>query len=137
MSFSIERSADVSTVQIIDQLEASDRPELRRAVLGELADGVRILWIDFARASYIDGAGLGLLVSIARQASEHAAELKLTHLNDELQTLFMLTKLDRVFTIERDDRDDEERGDSAPRPAPPQPRMPGPVRGTAEERPRA
>lgn len=131
MSFSIERSADVSTVRIVEQLVANDRAELRRAVLGELADGARTIRFDFARARYIDGAGLGLLVSFAKLATEHGAGLRLANLNDELRTLFMLTKLDTLFTIDRENDDG-----SASRPATVQPRSPEPLREAPEERPR-
>src|SRR4051812_15719793 len=120
MSFSIERSADISTVQIIEGLVAEDRPELRRAMLGELADGARTVRFDFARAGYIDGAGLGLLVSLSRLAREHTADVTLANLNDDLRMLFTLTKLDTLFVIERNDDDT-----SASRPAPlPRPSAP-------------
>jgi anti-sigma B factor antagonist len=128
MSFSIERSADVSTVQIVDELVTDDRSELRRAVLGELADGARTVRFDFARAAYIDSAGLGLLVSLSRLAREHTADVTLANLNDELRTLFMLTKLDTLFIIERND-DDGPAGRLAPVPRPP------PIRDAAENRP--
>ncbi|HET7187570.1 MAG TPA: STAS domain-containing protein [Gemmatimonadaceae bacterium] len=101
MGFSIERAGDVSTVRIIDELITEDRPELRRAILGELADGASVLRIDFADANYIDGAGLGLLVSLSRLAREHTAEMRLANLNDDLRGLFTLTKLEMLFTIER------------------------------------
>lgn len=100
MGFSIERAGDVSTLHIIDELITEDRPELRRAILGELADGASVLRVDFADANYIDGAGLGLLVSLSRLAREHAAEMRLANLNDDLRGLFMLTKLEMLFTIE-------------------------------------
>jgi anti-sigma B factor antagonist len=130
MSFSIERSADVSTVQFVGELVADDRPELRRAVLGELADGARTVRFDFARAGYIDGAGLGLLVSLSRLAREHTAEVTLANLNDDLRMLFTLTKLDTLFVIERNDDEG-----LAPRAAP-LPRPQSPTREAAEERPR-
>lgn len=101
MGFSIERAGDVSTVHIIDELITEDRPELRRAILGELADGASVLRVDFADANYIDGAGLGLLVSLSRLAREHTAEMRLANLNDDLRGLFTLTKLEMLFTIER------------------------------------
>ena len=129
MSFSIERSADISTVQIVDELVADDRPELRRAVLGELADGAHTVRFDFGRAGYIDGAGLGLLVSLSRLAREHAADVTLANLNDDLRMLFTLTKLDSLFIIERND--DEGVGTRAAAP----PRPPAPTRD-AEDRPR-
>jgi anti-sigma B factor antagonist len=132
MSFSIERSADVSTVWIVDQLAAEDRTELRRAVLGELADGAHVIRFDFAGASQIDAASLGLLVSLSRLAREHTTELKLAHLNDELRMLFSLTKLDELFLIEAD----EATGQAA-QPADLPSRPANPARPNAEEeRPR-
>jgi anti-anti-sigma factor len=103
MSFSIERSADVSTVRIVKQLAADDRAELRRAVLGELADGMMVLRFDFADAGEIDAASLGLLVSLSRLAREHSADTRLAHLSDELRMLFALTRLDDLFIMENDD----------------------------------
>lgn len=132
MSFSIDRSADVSTVRIVDRLAAEDRTELRRAVLGELADGAHVMRFDFAGASHIDAASLGLLVSLWRLAREHATELRLAHLNDELRMLFALTRLDDLFSIEGDDAQDSatQPADLPVRPASP-PRPAG-----EEERPR-
>ena len=111
MSFSVERSGDVSIVRVMDQLVADDRAELRRAVLGELADGTHVIRFDFTGAGEIDAASLGLLVSLSRLAREHAVELRLAHLNDELRMLFSLTRLDDLFIMEPDDVGD--------RPAPP------------------
>jgi anti-sigma B factor antagonist len=129
MGFSIERSGDVSTVHIIDELITEDRPELRRAILGELADGASVLRVDFADANYIDGAGLGLLVSLSRLAREHTAEMRLANLNDDLRGLFTLTKLEMLFTIERGD---EGTADSVANPP-----LPAPPRDGPEDRPRA
>jgi anti-sigma B factor antagonist len=106
MSFSIERSADVSTVRIVDQLVPDDRADLRRAVLGELADGMVVIRFDFAGTAEIDAASLGLLVSLSRLAREHTADVRLAHLNDELRTLFALTRLDDLFIMEPDDAPD-------------------------------
>ena len=129
MGFSIERSAEISTVQIVDGLVAEDRPELRRAMLGELADGARTVRFDFARAGYIDGAGLGLLVSLSRLAREHTADVTLANLNDDLRMLFTLTKLDTLFVIERND-DDGPASRSGPLPRPSAPTR------DADDRPR-
>jgi anti-sigma B factor antagonist len=132
MGFSIERSAETSTVRIVEQLVADDRTELRRAVLGELADGTHVIRFDFADASEIDAASLGLLVSLSRLAREHAAELRLAHLNDELRMLFSLTRLDDLFIMEPDDA-----GDRAAPPADLPTRPANPARpNTEEERPR-
>lgn len=129
MGFSIERAGDVSTVHIIDELITEDRPALRRAILGELADGASVLRVDFADANYIDGAGLGLLVSLSRLAREHTAEMRLANLNDDLRGLFTLTKLEMLFTIERREEGMTDGSSASP------PRS-GPPREGLEDRPR-
>ncbi len=132
MSFSIERTGDVSTVRVADQLVGNDRAELRREILAELATGVRLLRMDFSGATYIDGAGLGLLVSISRVVREHDAEMRLTNLGADLRTLLSLTKLDLIFTVERSDDDGP-----AERPTALPPLPSAPARGAGEERPNA
>lgn len=129
MPFSIERAPDASNVHIVDEIVAADRTELRSALLAELAAGAQVVRFDFADANYIDGAGLGLLVSLAKVVREHTGDLRLANLNEDLRTLFMLTKLDSLFTIERD-----EDGGSTDRPVSPRPA--GPDRTIGEDRPR-
>ena len=129
MPFSIERTTDASTVHIVDEIAATDRTEMRSALLAELAAGTHVVRFDFADANYIDGAGLGLLVSLARLVREHTGDLRLSNLNEDLRTLFMLTKLDSLFTIERGEDVESTEGGTPPRPA-------APDRGAGEHRPR-
>ncbi len=55
--------------------------------------------IDFAVTGYIDSSGLGALVSLSKKIREAGGDLRLSGLNDDLRTLFELTKLDTLFTI--------------------------------------
>jgi anti-sigma B factor antagonist len=55
--------------------------------------------IDFSRTGYIDSSGLGALVSILKRVREHGGELRLSGLNEDLRSLFELTKLDTLFAI--------------------------------------
>ena len=55
--------------------------------------------IDFSQTGYIDSSGLGVLVSLSKKIREQGGELRLANLNDDLQTLFELTKLDTLFQI--------------------------------------
>jgi anti-sigma B factor antagonist len=131
MTFSIEHTDDVTTVHIVDELVATDRQELRHELLAELARGAHVIRFDFNDAQYIDGAGLGLLVSLAKLVREHVGELRLAHLNEDMRSLFMLTRLDALFTIEPDDE-----GGGAARPAEAPPRPPDAPRASGEDRPR-
>jgi anti-sigma B factor antagonist len=106
MSFTITKQGDVVVVDVEGQLIVGNRQELKQKVLDELEKGERKFLIDFSRTGYIDSSGLGVLVSLSKKIREQGGELRLANLNDDLKTLFELTKLDTLFQI----ADTRERG---------------------------
>ena len=99
MSFAIKKQGEVVVVDVDGQLIVGNRSELKQKVLDELERGERKVLIDFSRTGYIDSSGLGVLVSISKKMRELGGELRLANLNDDLKTLFELTKLDTLFQI--------------------------------------
>jgi anti-sigma B factor antagonist len=99
MSFSIRKSGDVCVVDVEGQLIVGNRQELKQKVLDELERGERRFLVDFSQTGYIDSSGLGVLVSLSKKIRETGGELRLASLNDDLKTLFELTKLDTLFQI--------------------------------------
>jgi anti-sigma B factor antagonist len=99
MSLNVSREGDVVIVEIEGQLIVSNRQELKQRVLDEAEGGARKVLVDFARTGYIDSAGLGVLVSLAKRLRELGGDIRLANLNDDLRTLFELTKLDTLFQI--------------------------------------
>ena len=89
----------VTVVQVEGQLIVGNRQELKELVQSALDSGERRILIDFSRTGYIDSSGLGALVSISKRIREAGGELRLAGLNDDLRSLFELTKLDTLFTI--------------------------------------
>ena len=55
--------------------------------------------IDFSNTGYIDSSGLGVLVSLSKKIREQGGELRLSSMNEDLRTLFELTKLATLFRI--------------------------------------
>ena len=106
MSFTMTKHVTVVEVDVDGQLIVGNRQELKQKVLDELEKGERKFLIDFARTGYIDSSGLGVLVSLSKKIREQGGELRLANLNDDLKTLFELTKLDTLFQI----ADSRERG---------------------------
>jgi anti-sigma B factor antagonist len=104
MSFEIGRNGDVVTVEVDGQLIVGNRQELKSRVVDELEKGARKFLIDFRKTGYIDSSGLGVLVSLSKKIREQGGELRLADLNEDLRTLFELTKLDTLFQIS-DSRD--------------------------------
>lgn len=99
MGFEVGKQGDVTVLNVEGQLIVGNRQELKQKVLEELEDGERKFLIDFDRTGYIDSSGLGVLVSLSKKIREQGGELRLANLNDDLRTLFELTKLDTLFQI--------------------------------------
>ncbi|MGH7536007.1 MAG: STAS domain-containing protein [Gemmatimonadales bacterium] len=100
MGFSETRDrSGVTVVQAEGQLIVGNRQELKELVQSVLERGDRRLVIDFSRTGYIDSSGLGALVSLSKRIREMGGELRLSGLNEDLRSLFELTKLDTLFAI--------------------------------------
>ena len=100
MSLRTSRDGDTVVVGIEGQLVAGNRQQLREAVVNEIERGARSVLIDFADTGYIDSAGLGVLVSLSKRIREANGSLRLVNLNEDLRTLFELTRLDTLFDLE-------------------------------------
>jgi anti-sigma B factor antagonist len=100
MGFSQSRDpSGVTVIQVEGQLIVGNRQELKDLVGAALDHGDRRILIDFSQTGYIDSSGLGALVSISKRVRESGGELRLSGLNEDLRSLFELTKLDTLFAI--------------------------------------
>ena len=99
MAFQVSKSGDVTVIDVEGQLIVGNRQELKQKVLDELEGGERKFVVDFSSTGYIDSSGLGVLVSLSKKIREQGGELRLSSLNEDLRTLFELTKLDTLFRI--------------------------------------
>ncbi len=99
MALSMERIGSVTVVVVDGQLTINNRGEFKERVMARIANGDTNFVVDFAQADYIDSSGLGVLISISKRIGEANGSLALSALNEDLQTLFRLTKLDSLFSI--------------------------------------
>ena len=100
MSFSVKKDAKgVMVIGVDGQLIVGNRQELKQKISEALETGDRKFLIDFTNTGYIDSSGLGVLVSLSRKIREADGDLRLAGLNEDLRTLFELTKLDSLFNI--------------------------------------
>ncbi len=103
MAFTTSKhSTGVLVVEVEGQLIVGNRQELKATIQQALDNGERKLLVDFAKTGYIDSSGLGALVSISKKVREQGGELRLSGLNEDLRSLFELTKLDTLFAIADD-----------------------------------
>ena len=99
MSLSTTSHGDVTIVQVGDQLTVGNRQDLKATVQAGLDAGGRKFLLDCGTTGYIDSSGLGALVTIARRVRDAGGQIRLAGLNDDLRSLFELTKLDTLFAI--------------------------------------
>ncbi len=100
MAIQIAHSAEhVTVVTVEGQLIVANRQELKQAIQDALDAGERKFVVDFGPTAYIDSSGLGALVSINKKVREVGGELRLAGLNEDLRSLFELTKLNTLFAI--------------------------------------
>jgi anti-anti-sigma factor len=100
MAMSIEISGDTVAVRVEGQLTLGNRTELQHLVLDALAQGAQHIVVDLAASGYVDSAGLGTLVLLARRARAGGGELRVVNVNDDVRALMVLTKLDTVFGLD-------------------------------------
>lgn len=74
--------------------------DFRLKVNDLINSGIINFVFDFSDCEFIDSTGLGLIVSIYKKCVEKNGSLKLKSLKPEVEKLFRLTRLDRVFEIE-------------------------------------
>jgi len=89
----------VLVVEVDGQLIVGNRQEFKQQVLDALESGERKFLVDFTQTGYIDSSGLGVLVSLSKKIRDEGGDLRLAGLNEDLKTLFELTKLDTLFSI--------------------------------------
>lgn len=67
--------------------------------------GAEIIAIDFTNITFMNSSGIGILAKILKETRNAKRQLYIYSLNSQIQMLFELTKMDRVFQIfaEEDD----------------------------------
>lgn len=84
-------------IHLDGELDLSAAPTLRSLFQNLLNDGHANLLLDVAQVSFIDSAGLGILVNSYKLARERGGDLKIAHAGPQLRKLFQLTQIDRFF----------------------------------------
>jgi anti-sigma B factor antagonist len=72
---------------------------LREAVKGLIADGKKKVVLNMANVTYIDSAGLGILVAAYVGAKTQGASIRLCALGHKFQEVLQITRLLTIFEV--------------------------------------
>ena len=100
LNIGIRQLQDVRVVDVQGRITLGDgASELREAVRMMTAEGHRKILLNLAEVSYIDSAGLGVLVSAFASVTHQGGQVKLLNLTKRVQDLLLITKLYTVFEV--------------------------------------
>jgi anti-anti-sigma factor len=68
-----------------------------------VANGARVVVLDFRRLEYMNSGGIGLLVTLLVRAQRAGGQLVATGLSEHYRQIFSLTRLDEAIAIHDDE----------------------------------
>jgi len=68
-----------------------------------IANGARVVVLDFSKLEYMNSGGIGLLVTLLVRAPRGGSRLVATGLSDHYRQIFELTRLDEAIAIHDDE----------------------------------
>ncbi|HEY7262821.1 MAG TPA: STAS domain-containing protein [Trebonia sp.] len=98
LSFTVRRERGVVIAEVTGDIDMSTVSGLRGRLF-ELADSGQPLIVDLNRITFIDSAGLGLLIGAARRAGAHGGSLHAVCSRPETRKLLWLTGVDRRIPL--------------------------------------
>jgi anti-sigma B factor antagonist len=100
MNIAMEKKAEQTLLRVQEErLDAHNSSDLKAYILHQLENGAKRLILDLSGVRFIDSSGLGALLSGYKNAGLRQAGFVLTGLQPRVQSMFELTRLQRVFEI--------------------------------------
>ena len=98
LSLTVRRERGVVIAEVTGEIDMSTAARLREG-LTRLAGSGQPLIVDLNRITFIDSAGLGVLVAAARQAGAHGGSLHAVCSQPQVRKLLWMTGVDRRIPL--------------------------------------
>jgi anti-sigma B factor antagonist len=95
--FPVELVSGVPVVTAPEEIDITNAPELRAALLAAAADGPRTLVADLTRTRFCDSSGLHTLLAAHKRAQAEGGELLLVIPSIAVLRVFAITGIDRMI----------------------------------------
>jgi len=91
----------VSILEVAGELDIYTSPKLKAAIQTALTTGRASLVVNLLRTTYLDSTALSVLTTAQKQAREAGGNLGLVYDQPQIEKIFTITGLHRVFPIFR------------------------------------
>jgi anti-anti-sigma factor len=98
-AFTVDRDRDAIAVALSGELDFSEAHTLAAALLAAERDEPRMMVVDLAELTFIDAAGMRVLVEAARRANNHRRPMMFVEPLQEIRRILELVGLDLVATV--------------------------------------
>jgi len=92
-------SGNIAILKLKGRLDAASAKDVKDKVASFACEKKVNLVIDMGEIDFIDSSGLGVLVASLRSANKAGGDIKISSLQDQVRTIFELTRLHRLFEI--------------------------------------
>jgi anti-sigma B factor antagonist len=91
------KKGNIAVVEIIgDALDASNVQKFRNDA-SQLLEGQKDVLFDLSKVKFVDSSGIGALLSVLRKSNALSGHVKLCCLQPNVQSLFDLVRMTRLF----------------------------------------
>lgn len=104
MQVSNQPVGDVMVVKVSGRITLGEGNVILRELISDLADkGIKKIVLNLSEVNYVDSSGVGELVKAHTTIRNKGGQLKLANLNKRVHDLLEMTKLSKVFDIQKDE----------------------------------
>ncbi len=109
MNYSQQTEGDLLILRLTGQLMGGpDAENLREVIQGAFGRGARRVLLDMAGVTWVNSAGLGILIAGHLSARESGGSLRFINLSKRISSILSVTRLSTVFEIFPTERDARE-----------------------------
>ncbi len=95
-----EQVGDCTKIYISGEVDIYTSQNLKDKLYNIIDTFQKDLKIDCKELNYIDSTGLGIFVGALRRSKQFGKTISILNLKENIKKLFIITGLDKVFTIE-------------------------------------
>ena len=98
MSMKVKESYNALVIELKGKLVGGPlSSEFSNTLYDYFGKGKKNIVVDLGGLSYVNSTGLGILISGFTSAKKNGGDLKLANINDKVEGLLSITKLNRIF----------------------------------------
>jgi len=90
---------EVAVVVLKGSLDVSKQMSLKADLAKISSDSDNDLVLNFTDVNFIDSSCLGALVSLTKEVRNCKGDIKISNVNDDVRSIFQITRLDKIFEI--------------------------------------